>query len=183
MPIPGNRHSIQRNPDTLITLENTISTCMQHRYQQELMETLEKKIPILYIDCGQKGEDDIMLFIFKEYSKQSQAKDKDTLVAETIGDHTIVTPSKRERTQYIQEHTPNSEEMLQHYNLLRKELLVANDEDYKKMLENFEKDITFNGIGDLMKSEEQKYLYLYLDKIQSLSREEQQRINVFLYTR
>jgi len=183
MPIPWNRERIARNPDTLIKLEHTISARMQEGYQSALMATLEKNVPILYVDCNQKGEDDIMLFIFREYIKQSQAENKDILVAKAIGNHTLVTPSKQERQHYIQENTPNSEEMLQHYSHLLKHLLEANDEEYRKMILSFERDITFDGLGDLMKAEGQKYLYLYLDKIQSLSIEEQQRINIFLYTR
>lgn len=183
MPILGERDKIQRDPNNLITLENTISECMQTRYHHELIKTLEKGVPILYIDCGQKKEDDIMLFIFKEYSTQSQAKDKDTIVSKTIGDHTLIVPTKDERQQYIQENNPTTQEMFQHYSLLLKELLEANDENHKKMILNFEKAIGFDGIGDLMAAGGQKYLYLYLDKIQSLSKEEQQRINTFLYTR
>lgn len=124
-----------------------------------------------------------MFFIFSEYIKHSQVKDKDSIVAKAIGDHTIVTPSKQDRQKYIQEQMPTSEEMLQHYRQVLKELLQANNEEYQNMLLNFERDITFDGLGELMKEEGQKYLYLYLDKIQTLSIEEQQRINVFLYSR
>lgn len=183
MPIPGKREKIQWNPDNLTKIESTISHCMQTRYRDELIETLEKKIPILYIDCQQKWEDDIMLFIFREYISQSQTENKDTLVSKAIGDHTIVVPNKQDRQKYVQENTPTSEEMIHHYRHLLKELVQAHDEDYKKTLLNFERDITFEGLGNLMEKEWQKYLYLYLDKIQSLSIEEQQRINVFLYTR
>jgi hypothetical protein len=54
MPIPGKRDRIARNPDNLIKLEDSISLCMKTRYQNELIETLENKVPILYIDCQQK---------------------------------------------------------------------------------------------------------------------------------
>jgi len=78
---PGYRHEkdeagipifdkrIQRDPNNSIKLENMITKCMQARHQQELIETLDKKIPILYVDCSQKGEDDIMFHILKEYIK------------------------------------------------------------------------------------------------------------------
>lgn len=45
---------IEWNPNNLIKLEAVISQCMKTRHQQELVENLEKRIPICYIDCSQK---------------------------------------------------------------------------------------------------------------------------------
>lgn len=75
---------IQWNPDNLIKLENIISTTMIERHQKELAEILEKKILSLYVDCSKKKEDDIMFFIFKEYIRQSQAKNKKDIVTQEI---------------------------------------------------------------------------------------------------
>jgi hypothetical protein len=94
-----------------------------------------------------------------------------------------VTETRQDRDNYIEQNRPTSEEMVHHYAQLLKRSLEANDESYKKMLMNFEVDITFDGLGNLMQQEEEKYLYLYLDKVQMLSTEEQQRINILLYTR
>jgi len=54
MPIPGNRNRIGWNPENLKKLEHLISTTMIQRYQQELSETMENKLPILYVDCSKK---------------------------------------------------------------------------------------------------------------------------------
>jgi hypothetical protein len=42
------------NPDNLIKLEQVVSDTMKERNQKELMETLDKKILSLYIDCRNK---------------------------------------------------------------------------------------------------------------------------------
>ncbi|NCO97569.1 hypothetical protein GW864_00035 [bacterium] len=75
---------IERKPDNLIKLENMVSNAMQICYQNELKEILEKKVPSLYVDCSNKGDDDIMFFIFKEYIKQSKAKNKVDIVTHAI---------------------------------------------------------------------------------------------------
>lgn len=174
----------ERNPDNLVKLENIISTCMQRRQQEELLDTLNKKIPILYIDCLQKWEDDIMLFILKEYIKISKAEDKNIALGEAIWDNSVATESRQERNKTIREDNPTTEEILSRYQQLLKNLLQKNDNpEYKTSIEDAEAHITFDGLGGLMKQEDQKYLYLYLDNIGILTWDEQRRINVFLYTR
>lgn len=177
------RKKVERDPNNLVILEQTISQCMQKRYQNQILETLEKKIPILYIDCQNKWDDDIMFYILKQYIQQSPIKDDVNLIAKVIWDRTLVVENKQERNEYIQKHISNSQEILEYYSQRLKTLLEANDEAYKKMILHLEKDIGFDGLGEFMKQEGQKYLYLYMDKIQSLSIDEQQRINTFLYTR
>jgi len=172
------------NPDNLIKLEDMISRTMRERNQKELMETLDKKILSLYIDCRNKWEDDIMLFIFKEYIKQSQANNKNDIVSNAIWRHTIVTESKEQWDTYIKENNLTLDEILQYYSESLKTLLQENiNEEQKNRLLNFESDITFNGLGQLMEDEWHKYMTLYLDKVQLLSIEEQQRINMLLFTR
>lgn len=172
------------NPDNLIKLEQMVSDTMIERHKQELAEILEKKVLSLHIDCRNKWEDDIMLFIFKEYIKQSQAKDKNNIVTNIIWRHTIVTDNKEQRDEYIKNNIPTLDGMLQHYTQSLKTLLEGNtDEQRRNRLMNFETDVTFNGLSRLMEDEWQKYLNLYLDKVQSLSVEEQERINTLLYTR
>lgn len=172
------------NPDNLIKLEEIVSDTMKERSQKELIETLDKKVLSLYIDCRNKWEDDIMLFIFKEYIKQSQTKDKTNIVSHAIWRHTIVTDNRYKRNEYIKEKTPTLDELLQHYTESLKKLLEGNtDKQRKNRLLNFESDITFDGLSRLMENEWQRYMYLYLDKVQSLSIEEQERINTLLYTR
>ena len=48
------RKKVERDPNNLVLLENTISQRMQRLYQDQILEILEKKIPILYIDCQNK---------------------------------------------------------------------------------------------------------------------------------
>lgn len=178
------RDKKERDPDNLIKLEHMISTCMQKRHQEELMETLEKKILSLYIDCRNKWEDDIMLFIFKEYIKQSQANNKNNIVSNAIWRHTIVTDSKEQWDTYIKENNLTLDGILHYYSESLKTVLKENiDEERRNRLLNFESDITFNGLGQLMEDEWRKYMMLYLDKVQLLSIEEQQRINMLLFTR
>ncbi|MEI7562752.1 MAG: hypothetical protein WCJ39_03410 [bacterium] len=125
-----------------------------------------------------------MFFIFTEYIKQSTAENKKDIVSKAIGSRTIVTEDEQERKQYVQENQPNIEEMITHYSQLLKSLLQANDDiEYKRKVLNFESDIAFEGLGRLMLDEKQSYMYVYLDQIQSLITEEQQRINMLLYTR
>ncbi|MFA6256396.1 MAG: hypothetical protein WC606_04395 [Candidatus Absconditabacterales bacterium] len=177
MPIAGSK-KIQRDPDHLIKLENTISLCMKTRYQEELLDTLKEKIPSLYIDCSQKGEDDIMFFILKEYIKQSKANDKASILSEVIGSQTITVINKSLKND------ANAEEILNQYSQSRKALLQTSDNaQYKKSLLNIEAELTFQGLAKLLQQEQKKYLYLYLDKTKILSTDEQQRINTFLFAR
>ena len=172
------------NPDNLIKFEQAVSDTMKERSQKELMEILEKKTLSLYVDCRNKWEDDIMFFIFKEYIKQSQTKNKNDIVTNAIWRHTIVTESREHRNEYIKNNTPTLDEILQYYSQSLKTLLETNpDEERKNRLLIFESDITFNGLSKLMEDEWHTYMALYLDKIQSLSVEEQERINSLLYTR
>ncbi len=174
----------ERNPDNLKRLEALVSSTMTERYQKEIKEAIENTVPSLYIDCRNKGEDDIMLFLFKEYIRQSKAKNKQEIVLKNIGRHTIVTENKVIRDEYLNNNKPTIDEALQYYIQSLKTNLEKNQQPgYKNMLLNFESDITFHGMSELMRSEWQKYLNLYLDKVQSLSLEEQQRINTILYTR
>lgn len=172
------------NPDNLNKLEQMISETMKERSQKELMETFAKKIPSLYIDCRNKWEDDIMFFILKEYIKQSKAPNNNTIVTNAIWRHIRVTESKEKWNEYIQNNTPTIEEIVQYYTESLKKLLKENiNEQQKNRIMNFESDITFNWLHKLMEDEWEKHLYLYLDKIHILSIEEQQRINMLLYTR
>jgi hypothetical protein len=75
------------------------------------------------------------------------------------------------------------QELLDHYSAMLLKFIEPNDPGHKKMILDFEMDISLNGLGKLMENEGKKYLYLYLDKVQSLDTAEQQRINTFLYTR
>ncbi|MCX6825010.1 MAG: hypothetical protein NTY80_02185 [candidate division SR1 bacterium] len=175
----------ERDTNNLIKLENTVSQRMQLGYKQALLETLEEKIPILYIDCQQKGGDDIMFFILKEYLKQSKAENKNVIIGKAIGNYSVVTESSDKRKTYMKNNNYfTTEEILLHYQQLLKDKLQANDTDeFQKMILNFEREIVSDGVGKLMEEENKKYLYLYLDKIENLSIDEQQRINSFLYTR
>ena len=84
MPIPGNHNRIEWDPQNLKRLEQLISTAMIQRHQQELAETLEKKIPIVYINCGNKVTNDIMFFIYQEYINQTKAPNKKDIVGQSI---------------------------------------------------------------------------------------------------
>lgn len=182
--IPRWKDKIERNPDNLKKLENMISTSMIKHHQQELIETLEKKIPSLYIDCSKKWDDDIMFFVFKEYIKQSQSENKQQIIGQIIGDHSIVTSSRDDRKNYIKNHQPSIEEIIIYYNNLLITLLQANyTNDTKNAILNNESYITFNGMSRLMEDVWHKYLYIYLDNISILTTSEQQRINSLLFAR
>jgi len=175
---------IPRNPDNLIKLEDTISQRMQIHSKNELIETLEKKIPSLYINCLQKWDDDIMFFIFKKYIEQSIAENKHIAIAKAIWDNSVVTPSREARKKYVQEQKPNHEEMIHNYSQFLKEKLQESDDiGYKETILHYESNITFDGIDKLLQEEDQTYLYLYIDNIDVLSVNEQQRINNLLYAR
>ena len=69
--------------------------------QAGLLENLEKKVPILHIDCGAKWDDDIMLNIFRECMKQSKLENIDSIASKIIWQRTIVTPSPEEWNKYV----------------------------------------------------------------------------------
>ncbi len=177
--------TIPRAPENMLKLEETISECMKKLYQKSLMETLEKEAPIMYIDCQQKWDDDIMLFILKEYARTSKINDKGSIISKVIERRTIVIESPQKRKEYIDQNQPNSEEMLNHYSKCLKTYLSLIDSDpkNKNIVLGFECDVTFEGLAKFMEKEDIGYMYLYLDKIQSLSLDEQSRINRLLFAR
>ncbi len=84
MPIPGNHNKIAWDPENLKKLEQLISTIMTQHYQQELVETLETKAPIVYVNCKNKGENDIMFFIYQAYINQAKTPKKNDIIGQTI---------------------------------------------------------------------------------------------------
>lgn len=178
------RERIEWDADNLTILENTISEHMTSRYQSQLAETLNKQIPILYIDCQKRWEDDIMLFIFNEYIKQSKAKNKKTIVSEAIWGYTMIAKSEEAWWNYVQEHKLDIEWMLIYYRKTLQNLLTKKkDLDYKNRILSEEAHITFEWLAKLMKADNTNYLDVFIDNIQSLDIYEQQRINFLLYTR
>lgn len=182
MPIIGAKKK-ERNPDNLQKLETMVSTVMQEHYTKRLAEALKDTVPILHIDCGKRGDDDIMIHIFKEYIKQSKAEDKLELVCKAIGENSIATGGKRLWSEYIHNEHPTMEEIRKSYHAFLLDAMIPGNPGHKKMMLDFESDIAYNGMEQLMRSEGQRYLCLYLDQPQSLTEEEQQRINTILYTR
>ena len=92
-----------------------------------------------------------MFFVFKEYIKQSQSENKQQIIGQIIGDHSIVTSSRDDRKNYIKNHQPSIEEIIIYYNNLLITLLQANyTNDTKNAILNNESYITFNGMSRLM---------------------------------
>ena len=62
---------------------------------------------------------------------------------------------------------------------------LQNNEDlkHKNNILDIEASVAFNGINNIMKTRGEKYISLYLDQIEHLSIEEQQRINTLLFYR
>lgn len=177
------KQKIERNPENITKLEQRISQRMKILSQENLLETLEKEVPILHIDCGEKGDDDIMFFIFRECVKRSTIADKANFVARIIWKRTLLTDSPEDRKRYVQKEQPHVQEIFNQYNWLLKERKEGKDSEFIQELLRRESDITFDGLSEFMEGENTRYLYLYLDNIQHLSIDEQRRINRFLYTR
>lgn len=183
--IPIWKQKIQRNPDNLKKLEEVISTTMKTRHQQELRETLEKTTPILYIDCDKKKwTDDILFFIFKSYIQQSQAQNKSEIIGQIVWDNSIATSSRKDWKEHIKDTRPTTEEIIDQYTILLTDLLQANNAtDKQKTILNMESHVAIDGIARLMLDENIRNMYLYLDNINSLTTDEQQRINSLLFAR
>ncbi len=172
------------NPDNLVILENTISKQMVSHHQYQLTETLGKEIPILYIDCQKKWEDDIMLFIFNEYIKQSKVKNKETIVSDAIWGRTMITKSEEIWWKYVQTNKLDIEWMFSYYRKTLQNLLTKKDDlDYKNTILWSEADITFEWLAKLMQAGNLTHINVFIDNIQTLDIYEQQRINFLLYTR
>lgn len=173
----------ERNPDNLVLLEKTISQHMYSRYQNHLLEILNKEIPILYVNCQQKSEHDILFFILKEYVKTTKIPNKEELVSQAIGDHTIVTQSCSDWKIFIRDNKLNVDEIFMYYEQLLRQKLQKGDDNFNRSLLNLESDILFEWLPKLMKAEDITHLNVYLDNTGTLSIDEQSRINELLYTR
>ena len=174
---------IARNLENLAKLENTISERMKVLYQKNISEILEKEVPIMYLDCDKKGNDDIMFFLFKECMKNATMENKEQVASKIIGRRTIVTPDSDTRNKYMKENQLDLEWMFNYYNEQLKTHLSTNDSEYINSLLNYEGNMAFDWLGKLMEHQKTRYLYLYLDKVEKLSIDEQTRINRFLYSR
>jgi len=151
---------------------------MQALYTEQLATTLKNTTPILHIDCKTKGESDIMFFILQQYT---QGKDSiDHLILESLHKRSIV-KEQGYRKQYGIDKTSNTQEILSHYSKLLKQ--YTNTHDSAEQMYGFEFDRIINTISNILKHENEKYLYLYLDNIENLTINEQSRLNNILYTR
>ena len=176
------RKRIDRKEENSTKLEEIISQNMKKNYQKNIAENLEDKTPVLYIDCSQKWDLDIMFFLLKEYERISAAKDTTEIIAKTIETRSIIIEPEQ-RKAYIKAQQPTSEEMITHYqNLLHKRLTELKP-DHANYVLNCENDLAIVWLAALMEKENKKYMYLYLDNTSNLSVEEQTRINLLLYAR
>ena len=174
---------IDRNPDNKIKLENSVSESMKKMYQQNIAQTLNTQVPHFYVDCSQKGEDDIMFFIFRECVKKFPWENKEQIISKIIGQRTIITEGTKYRDIYHGQKNPSLDEILDHYSELFKIHSDSKDPEYMRRLLNYESDIAFDGLAKFMDWKDSHHLYLYLDKVQHLSVDEQIRINRILYAR
>jgi len=170
--------SIDRTQENYNKLQQTISTRMQALYTKQLAATLKNTTPILCIDCKAKGESDIIFFILQQYT---QGKDSiNHLILESLHRRSIVN-EQGYRRQYEIDKTSNTQEILSHYSKLLKQ--YTNTHDSAELMYGFEFDRIINTISNILKHEDEKYLYLYLDNIENLTINEQSRLNNILYTR
>ncbi|MEI6426426.1 MAG: hypothetical protein WCO66_03670 [Candidatus Absconditabacteria bacterium] len=176
------REKIERKEGSIKKLEGLISQTMKENYQKNIAETLEDEKPILYIDCSEKEDLDIMFFILKEYEKNSTLENKSQILANIIKKRTmILEPEQRE--EYIKTQQPNSKEMLTHYRQLLQKKLTELQPDHIQYILNCENDIAITGLATFMKEEDKSHIYLYVDNTKNLSVDEQTRINLLLYAR
>lgn len=177
------KDKIARQVANLLQLEQIISTRMQALYQQHIADTLTPKTPIMYIDCCQKGDDDIMFFLFKQCITHMPIENKAEIASKIIGRRTIVTPDAHTWNRYVQDNQLDLAWIFHYYNEQLQIHLQTNDPVYIKSLLNFEGDVAFDGLAKFIEHQKARSLYLYLDNIGSLSVDEQTRINRFLYSR
>lgn len=173
---------IERKEENFAKLETTISQEMKTINQKYLVETLENTKPVLYIDCSQKWDLDIMLYILKEYEKRVTVQDKTELLGHIIWTRTVITEPPQ-RKEYTDKEQPNSEEMIHHYNTLLQQKLAEIKPEHIENVLNFESDIAITGLARFMEEEKKRHMYLYLDNTKELSIGEQMRINLLLYAR
>jgi len=176
------REKTERKEENITKLEGLVSQAMKENYQNSIAETLEDSKPILYIDCTQKGDLDIMLFILKEYEKISPVNNKDQIIAKIVETRSIIIEPEQ-RKDYIATQQPNSEEIINHYNTLLQQRLVDLKPDHINYILSCENDVALAGLGALMEQQNKRHIYLYLDTTKHLSIEEQTRINLLLYSR
>lgn len=174
---------VPRSEASTLELEQTVSASMQRLYQASLAETLEQEPPILYIDCGENPDDDVMFCICKAALERGVWENKAEVVSKIIGQRTIVVESREERDKYVQLNQPTREAMLEQYRSLLNARLKWGDATFRDILLKFESDIAFEALAKYMESINTKYLYLYMDNVQHLSVAEQSCINTFLYGR
>jgi hypothetical protein len=168
-------------PEKVIKLEGLISEHMQTAFQKSLVETLEKQIPQIYIDCSKKWTEDIMFFIFRRCMEQIAASPVD--VASIVEKTTIVT-NRATRKNYIEQHKHTLTTVLTCYKKLQKKKISLNsDPNYKQSILNFESNITFDWLIHFLKHHTTRQMYLYLDNVGELDTYEQSRINHLLFAR
>lgn len=107
----------ERGEKTYADLAVLISNRMQAVSQHALAETLAHRVPQLYIDCANKGTDDIMTCIFKACIQQYSSPSKEAMLATMIGSRTIIIDTA-ERDHRIRTENPSREAMLAQYSTL-----------------------------------------------------------------
>ena len=170
---------IPRKSEKIQKLQQTISTCMQELYTRYLTDTLNQTIPILYIDCATKWEKDIILFIGEQYACKNE--ENKTSVLEALHRHSIVGEIWYWKTYGEQSESVNIQEIFNHYTKLLKKN-INNQENLERMY-GLEYNWIIYAIAKILRKQDQKYLYLYLDNAKNLSVNENSRLNNLLYTR
>lgn len=90
-------------------LEGAISYRMKTLYQKNISENLNEKAPIMYIDCNEKGSNDIMFFLFKQCIERITSANKIEIASKIIEKRKAVVLNSDDRNIYLKEHMLNLE--------------------------------------------------------------------------
>lgn len=74
---------VERKEGNKQLLEKTISTVMKEKYEKQIAETLDT-LPIVYVNCAEKGEKDIILRIMEVLYKKYPSAEIDAVVKKEL---------------------------------------------------------------------------------------------------
>lgn len=156
--------------EKIANISNLVSQAMR-----ETFEELDQKA--LFINCAEKNED-ILLHILRLFLAKLDFEATD--IIKYIGKYSIITDNESNRYDLVVD--KNSTEILDIY---QKSLLERINEMPEKadMIMRFEYDNTIHTLAKLLYKAWLDYIYIFLDRIDNLTIDEQQRINQILYSR
>lgn len=175
------KKKIKRKNENIEKLTMSISNKMKEISQWEILTVLDEKISIIYIDCEQKWERDIMFYIAKIFLQSIKDKNIVNILGEIIWENSIVIDDYNNRIEYINQNNLDLDWIFDYYIQIRNEYLKNKNEKIIEMTINHECDIVFKLLEEFI--ENKNYLYIYLDNIKILEQHDKKRVNKFLYSR